>query len=710
MSTNTILSMALAAAFSAPAFGYSTAELNNGAYLKQDSATAVTTNATGVKIAVIDTGLNAKHREYTNLLTSGRLTCYNVVTATLGCATMTDKVGHGTGVMGLVAASNDGYGVVGMANGANVAAIKVYNDSGVTTTNVVDTGLYASQVWGAKIVNLSMATPVSYNSTQLRSNVNSGQLLVIAAGNAGGANPLWPAQFAKESWANGQIIAVGAVDSKNNIASFSNRAGNTANWFMVAPGTGVMSTGAASANSYGINQGTSFAAPQVTAAAGLVWQQWSYLSARQVGDILLSTATDLGAPGTDAIYGRGLLNVAAAMNPVGKPKTYAKSGIMVTNFGGYTASATTYSAFAAAAKVGVQAFDDYGRNFTVTPQVQAAPSYASAEVLANTSQRFSIVERIDNGVRYMAVVDTSLRDANAPVAMSFNGETERLAWSGGTGGTTNNFFGGLNGTPFATMNFLSGALKSPAMSLVPNQTHMGLGYKMGNQTVKFGLMTERTLAQNAAAAVDPNAVKFSSTGTTVEFSHAYQGGAMAMSITAVSEDRALLGGRGTNSMFGQTGRPASTFATWSIGERVAPKTYVAGMFTYGITKKTSDANSIISGMSDVVTTAWSAGLVREDAWKTGDRVSFAVSQPMKIVNGSMSVDAVTGVTETGAPVRTVTNVNMASPKTEHALEATYFRPLDRTSSINYTAVYRMNPNHTDAAPVIAIGARYQVAF
>ena len=67
----------------------------------------------------------------------------------------------------------------------------------------------------------------------------------------------------------------------------------------------------------GDGTGTSFAAPRVTGAAALVRHKFPNLTASQLKQVLLQTATDLGAEGVDEIYGHGKLNVQGALSPIG---------------------------------------------------------------------------------------------------------------------------------------------------------------------------------------------------------------------------------------------------------------------------------------------------------------------------------------------------------------------------------------------------------
>ncbi len=99
------------------------------------------------------------------------------------------------------------------------------------------------------------------------------------------------------------------------MAVYSNKAGSAANGYLSAPGDDITtecdSTGCVRVS------GTSFAAPQVSGALALLMQAFPNLSGRDAVDILLRTAADLGATGTDSTYGRGGLDLARAFAPVG---------------------------------------------------------------------------------------------------------------------------------------------------------------------------------------------------------------------------------------------------------------------------------------------------------------------------------------------------------------------------------------------------------
>ncbi|MDR6093273.1 subtilase-type serine protease [Stenotrophomonas sp. SORGH_AS321] len=128
----------------------------------------------------------------------------------------------------------------------------------------------------------------------------------------------------------------------DNVLQASMRCGNTAQWCIAAPGTDIASTvlDAHSPLEYAIHatgdgglqialerlplygyaaaSGTSMAAPHVTGALGLLFERFPYLDNAQVRDVLLTTATDLGAEGVDDVYGWGLVNLEKAIEGYGQ--------------------------------------------------------------------------------------------------------------------------------------------------------------------------------------------------------------------------------------------------------------------------------------------------------------------------------------------------------------------------------------------------------
>jgi len=116
----------------------------------------------------------------------------------------------------------------------------------------------------------------------------------------------------------GTLIAVTAanIDSTTKtvtLADFSNRCGAAADWCMTAPGVDIYST--VPMNTYGEMSGTSMAAPLVAGAATVLRQAFPYMTARQIIEVLLTTATEIDNSSPESIrdFGHGLLNVGRAV-------------------------------------------------------------------------------------------------------------------------------------------------------------------------------------------------------------------------------------------------------------------------------------------------------------------------------------------------------------------------------------------------------------
>ncbi|MBP6814201.1 MAG: S8 family serine peptidase [Burkholderiaceae bacterium] len=337
------------------------AELNSAKYVSQIgavSAYGLKFTGLGVKVAVLDTGVNTANPDLAGRIVTGRN--FTIATPSTHVA---DGNGHGTHVAGLIAANRNSAGMFGVAYSAQIIPVKVIADNGAGNTAWLGAGLRWAADQQASIANMSLGSTVAFDPAALRYAVGKGMLIVAAAGNSGLAQPGWPARYASQTWANGQIINVVAVDAANKIAAWSNRAGDARNFTLAAPGVALMSTYKAG---YALMSGTSMATPVVSGAAALIRSRWTYLSAKDVANVLFVTATDLGAAGVDAIYGRGLVNVDRAMKPIGQVATPAYGGKTLPLYG-VSAGGALAGAMKNAAQAGlltVSGLDEYGRDFT----------------------------------------------------------------------------------------------------------------------------------------------------------------------------------------------------------------------------------------------------------------------------------------------------------------------------------------------------------
>jgi len=245
----------------------------------------------GVKVAVIDTGIDfchpdlaANYLEGTNFLDSSQ--------------PPRDDNGHGTHVAGIIAAPQNGTGVVGVAPNAKLLAAKVLDASGAGSLSTIVSALDWAVQKGARVVNLSLGAPDFWcafglcgggtECTAIANATASGVVVVVAAGNSADEALSYTPANCRDS------VTVSALDaSTNQFASFSNYSiyywdvdGDGAFTLndhpvvdIIAPGVNVLSTMPTYdvtltttygiSKNYGVLSGTSMATPHVAGAAAL---------------------------------------------------------------------------------------------------------------------------------------------------------------------------------------------------------------------------------------------------------------------------------------------------------------------------------------------------------------------------------------------------------------------------------------------------------
>ncbi|MCH9852441.1 MAG: S8 family serine peptidase [Alphaproteobacteria bacterium] len=146
--------------------------------------------------------------------------------------------------------------------------------------------------------------------------VRSSNLFNLADANISSYEAMFPEY---DEALKGKWISVIAVDENNNITNFSNGCGITKNYCIAAPGYNVFGPTYTdtSGSSWGGVSGTSQAAPYVTGAIALLKQAFPSMDGAQIVTLIFDSATDLGEAGIDDVYGRGMLNLQAAFQPVG---------------------------------------------------------------------------------------------------------------------------------------------------------------------------------------------------------------------------------------------------------------------------------------------------------------------------------------------------------------------------------------------------------
>ena len=278
-----------------------------------DPAHSVTTGA-GATVAVVDTGIDAAHPDLAGRVLPGR----DFVD---GDSTPQDGNGHGTHVSGIIAAdAGNGIGVDSVAPGASILPVRVLDNGGAGSDADVAQGIDWATGHGADVINLSLGGSLptaglglpDQMTAAVERAVDHGVVVVAAAGNDG-------LPFCENNSLSGKVLCVGAVDKRENRSFYSSFGSGLS---LVAPGGSdlpgtdedILSTW----NDGGYRElaGTSQATPHVSGVAALLVS----LGVRGQAAVqrILATATDLGTPGPDELFGAGLVNAQAAVAGLGR--------------------------------------------------------------------------------------------------------------------------------------------------------------------------------------------------------------------------------------------------------------------------------------------------------------------------------------------------------------------------------------------------------
>ncbi|MFA6317534.1 MAG: S8 family peptidase [Elusimicrobiota bacterium] len=249
------------------------------------------TQGAGVRVAVIDTGIDYTHPDLKGNVYGGA----NVVNASKPKDYMDDQ-GHGTHVSGTIAALKDGKGVVGVAPKAKLFGVKVLDADGSGDYSTIIAGIEWAVKNKIQVANMSLGAEEGMDALHeaVKAALNAGMLIVAAAGNNGGA-VCYPAAYP-------EVVAVSASNAADKITSFSSRG---AEIDFIAPGADIKSS--VPGGGYDSHDGTSMASPHMaglaTLAAGLGYK------GEAIRGALERAAAKL--PGlTAAQQGKGLVNAA----------------------------------------------------------------------------------------------------------------------------------------------------------------------------------------------------------------------------------------------------------------------------------------------------------------------------------------------------------------------------------------------------------------
>ncbi len=263
-----------------------------------------TVDESGVKVAILDTGLDFAHEDLQGLFVWG-FSWYkgNRAVSATECTpgntrACEDGQGHGTHVAGTIAAQDNAVGVLGVAPQVSLYILKVLSDRGSGTYTAISEGIItatngpdgvAGTADDADVISMSLGGSVGTAELETAVNyaLNNGVVIVAATGNDGASSPSYPAAYPG-------VLKVGAMDSSNNIASFSNRGED-----IFAPGVDVLSS--TPGNNYESWAGTSMATPHVSGVVALAIAAHPGFSSTQIFNLVVGSADAYGMVNAAAV-------------------------------------------------------------------------------------------------------------------------------------------------------------------------------------------------------------------------------------------------------------------------------------------------------------------------------------------------------------------------------------------------------------------------
>lgn len=678
---------------------YNTAEYQRSSTSYHGAITAYQQGASGagIMVGIVDSGVSDPNGELGSRLSS-------LSRDFAGNSSFADESGHGTSIAQVIAGARNNQYSMGMAWGATVLALRTDtpgscatkdadNKSGCTFSNNALAGAidYARQQ-GARVINMSLGGGAASNAlTQAVSRATAaGIIVVISSGNDKEAAPDALARsLAAPTISRGLVIIVTSVDRSDARSSFANGAQGYEQVTISALGERVLSFD--QTGTQYLYSGTSYAAPQVSGAVALIAQAFPNLSAAQIVQLILSTARDAGASGTDAMFGQGILDVARAFQPVGTT-SLAGSAIPVSMTGSSTLSSAMGDATGATG-VGTQSLDavildGYGRAFGVDlgarlrasaarPALGPAFGMATRQMVGG-SEALSIAVSIApgrNGQIVTQALDLTRADAvtaqmlSARIVATLDSRTRlALGISRDTGSLVRQV-GDAAAIPFLVAGEARGDLGQDLRA----DSQLSLAHILSPAITVQGAMTVGAASRwdRKSRFMDRETLR-PARYQSVEMGVVAAAGPLRGSLAgeAVNENGSLLGATLAPALGGQSAR--SLFVEAGLSLAPVDTLTLSGSFRRGWTRAAAGGALLNGGV--LQSESWSADASLRDALNAGDVMAVRFSAPLRVTRSRFDLtlpvayDWQTGLVET----RT-SSLNLAPGGRERNAEFVYGR-------------------------------------
>lgn len=687
----------------------------------------------GVMVAVVDSGVDVDNDELTGKispLSRDMFTSRNNVD---------DEDGHGTAVSGIIAADRDNMNTHGVAFDSTILALRTDDPGSCASAdgcsfydNDIAAAINYAVAQGVKVINISLGgTPANtLLQNALDAATQAGTIVIISAGNDGAADPEGFSMFAADPRARGLVIIAGSVDTSSVVSSFSNRAGIGQDYYLMAPGEDVRTTYINSDQV--IVGGTSFAAPHIAGAIALIKQAFPSLTPTQIVQLLSDTATDLGDPGIDAIYGKGLINIEEAFRAQGvlslvvqfvdgHHETPLDNGQV--QFG--SAWGDTLTNGSSEFMTGM-IFDKYHRAYKVdlASKLSMRPSAfdplsaidrfgkwgsQSLHLSENRELRYT-VSRSSDTVRYEALVngDTSQSEDFRDVKMSFRqyfSDTSSFDIAYGLGADT--FLKEISAVDGLTNGSVMNIAGSNAF-LDPQSDRWMASYRQvlsNGMHWTVGLVDEKV---NPPADFKPTTSESRRLMVAGYLGQQFETTKFGVTFGVKDEENTVLDSWSTDGLsLGEGARTAflGGEAAWDLGYGV----HMFGSYMHGLTDVDTTERSVFKDYSTIQTNHFTVGMALKDVPKLGGDFTFTVTQPLRLEGGTVSISQATDWDYLEEVVEfTSYDVGLAPSGRELDLELTYGATLPGGLSLTGNLIHQKNPGHragSDSVTTLLFRAR-----
>ncbi len=680
-------------------------------------------------IGIIDTGIDADNPEF-----AGRILAASTdVAANRGIQQEDD---HGTLVALTAAAARDDYGILGIAFEATIMVLRADDpgscasgDCSFFDSDIAD-GVDHAVANGARVINVSLGggSPTLRLRNAIGDAAAAGVIVVVSASNDGASSP---DAFATGLLGAGEtnVIIAGSVDSSGTISDFSNRAGSgsAANFYLAALGDRICCVYNDSGNITNfLFSGTSFSAPQIAGAAALLAQAFPNLTGAEIVDLLLVSAFDAGDPGTDSVYGRGILDIAEAFTPQG---TTSLAGGRVPIAIGETTGATSMAMGDATARssLGAVILDGYDRAFAM----DIGHSIRSASMIPRLTNALSIHDRHiiggNNKASFAFTIEAGGRAGGLPWARQLSLTRQDADEARVLAGRI-----ALKIAPDTQLGFAFAESAQGLVAQLQGQDRPAF-FVAREATADEGFHRESDISVAMRRRAGPWGLTFSAESGEIvasapfgldqdlhgdrqrdamqsyAFSVDREFGALgvAANLNWLREENTVLGAR-FHDAFG--GRGADTFFLDALGRwRFAPGWRLGAAVRNGWTF--ARRAGLIAGGSQMVSRAWSLDLHRQGIFGTTDNIALRIAQPLRVERGGIDLRLpVTYDYASETATFGIRQLNLAPRGREIMGEASWSGPLG-PGSATASLFYRRQPGHfEDLSADIGIAMRWSTQF